>query len=128
MRLAGKLHHTLAVLDPSLLIILQDENRLTQYLDNFLALPGDPEEALCAALSPERYDYIALVFEQEFEADYLTFLNCGILTYELINMVAVCAAAFDATDFPKNEDSRMLRYSIIGTIDEYLKGDIEDGL
>jgi hypothetical protein len=128
MNLLNKLHHRLIHLDPELHTRLREENRLTDYLDSYSLLPGDPEEMLCQTLWPSRYDYLAALLEEEFEECYLDFSNSGILNYELINLVAACAPVFAEYGFPENEDSRMLRYRIIGTVAEYLEGGTDDGL
>ena len=78
------------------------------------------------ALEPderERYDYLLLVLEDEFEDTHLTFLVNGILVYELLNLLNVCAYLFEEFGFPESEDSRLLRYAITGAIAEYLEGD-----
>lgn len=71
----------------------------------------------------ERYDYLHLVFEEEFEEAHLAFMVNGILAYELLNLLAACAYLFDEFGFPENADSRLLRYAVTGTIIEYLEGD-----
>jgi len=71
----------------------------------------------------ERYDYLRLVFEEEFEETHLSFLVSGILIYELLNLLTACAHLFDEFGFPESEDSRLLRYAVTGTIAEYLEGE-----
>ena len=71
----------------------------------------------------ERYDYLRLVFEEEFEETHLAFHVSGILVYELLNLLAACAYLFEEFGFPESEDSRLLRYAVTGTIAEYLEGD-----
>ena len=70
-----------------------------------------------------RYDYLHEVFEEEFEDSYLQYHISGIITYELLNLLAACAHLFDEFGFPESEDSRLLRYAITGTIAEYLEGE-----
>ena len=70
-----------------------------------------------------RFDYLQSVFEEEFETVHLTFHVCGILIYELLNLLAACAHLFDEFGFPECEDSRLLRYAVTGTIAEYLEGE-----
>lgn len=124
--LIDRLHLRLMQLNPELFVQLQEEQRVTDYLNSFLLVPGDPEEALCEAITPTRYDYVATVLREEFNEAYLRFTGCGILTYELINLAAACTAMFEHFGFPENEDSRMLRYAVTGTIAEYLEGEPED--
>jgi hypothetical protein len=121
-----RLQLRLSQLNPELFALLQEERRVTDYLNSFLLVPGDPEEALCDVITPTRYDYLSSVLEEEFEEAYLRFSGSGILTYELINLSAVCTDVFEHFGFPENEDSRMLRYAVIGTVAEYLEGGIED--
>jgi hypothetical protein len=71
----------------------------------------------------ERYDYLRLVFEEEFEETHLAFHVSGILVYELLNLLAACAYLFEEFGFPESEDSRLLRYAVTGTIAEYLEGE-----
>jgi hypothetical protein len=71
----------------------------------------------------ERFDYLQLVFEEEFEQAHLTYHVSGILVYELLNLLAACAHLFDEFDFPDNEDSRLLRYAVTGAIADYMEGD-----
>jgi hypothetical protein len=71
----------------------------------------------------DRYDYLQQVFEEEFEQTHLTFHVSGILMYELLNLLAACAHLFDEFGFPENEDSRLLRYAVTGTIADYLERD-----
>lgn len=71
----------------------------------------------------ERYDYLRLVFEEEFEETHLAFLVNGILVYEILNLLSTCAYLFDEYGFPESEDSRLLHYAVTGTIAEYLEGD-----
>ncbi len=71
----------------------------------------------------ERYDYLHLVFEEEFEETHLAFLVNGILVYELLNLLAACAHLFEEFSFPESKDSRLLHYAVTGIIIEYLEGD-----
>jgi hypothetical protein len=126
--LIDRLHLRLMQLNPELFVQLQEEQRVTDYLNSFLLVPGDPESALYDAITPTRYDYVGAVLREEFEQMYLRFSGVGILTYELINLAAACTGVFEHFGFPENEDSRMLRYAVTGTIAEYLEGEPEDEL
>ena len=75
-----------------------------------------------------RYDYLQLVFEEEFEETYLQYHISRILAYELLNLLQACAHLFEEFGFPDSEDSRLLRYAVTGTIAEYLKGGYDHGL
>jgi len=69
----------------------------------------------------ERYDYLKLVFEEEFE-EQPDFHVSGILVYELLNLLNACACLFDEFGFPRARTAP-LRYAITGTIADYLEGD-----
>jgi hypothetical protein len=88
------------------------------------ALMSDPFELMLESEGRDllglRYDYIANVLEEEFEETYLRFFSASILHYEIINLVSSCAKLMTESGFPKNEDSRFLRYSVIATIADYL--------
>ena len=71
----------------------------------------------------ERYDYLRLVFEEEFEETHLAFSVNGILVYEMLNLLSACTYLFEEYGFPESEDSRLLRYAVTGTIAQYLEGD-----
>jgi hypothetical protein len=75
-----------------------------------------------------RYDYVALVLEDDFLPQYLEFSRAGILPYEVHNMYAECSALLDEFDFEGDEDNRLLRYAVITAIDDYLKEGVSDGL
>ena len=82
-------------------------------------------------LEPEErewYDYLRLVLEDEFEETYLQFLISGILPYEVLNLLPLCARYFEEFGFPESEDSRLLRYAVTGTIAQYLEGEFDHGL
>jgi hypothetical protein len=75
----------------------------------------------------ERYDYLLLVLEEEFEETHLGFHISGILIYEVLNLLSACTHLFEEFGFPESEDSRLLRYAVTGTISEYLEGGRENG-
>ena len=89
-----------------------------------VTLLSDPFEILLESEGKEllglRYDYIANVLEEEFDETYLRFFSASILHYEVINLISVCAKLMSESGFPKNEDSRFLRYAIIAAISDYL--------
>ncbi len=128
MDILNKFRTRLESLNPSLYIRLQDEGNLDGYLEHIVATADDEFQALENIPTDHQYDYLANVLEEEFPEVFMKFLSTGILTYELINLTVECAPLFGEVGFPDNEDSRMLRYGIIGTIEEYLKGGPENGI
>ena len=124
---------------PDLLLILQEENRLRDYLhENVASLeemitqlvsedkPASLIEQLCMEeltkpLRPSRYNYVKEVLEEDFPTIYDRFRQQGVLTIELINLVTACDEVFDELNFSEeNEDDRYLRYAITGAVHEYL--------
>ena len=62
------------------------------------------------------------LLEEEFEADALRMAGCGILTYEVINLIGACEPIFEVFGFgTENEDSKELKYAVMGMIAEYLE-------
>jgi hypothetical protein len=120
---------------PDLLITLQQDGKTGIYLeDKIESLDGLPGRlldegrppyiimelcmaALTADLGSTRYQYLAELLDTEFlpMADSLR-IN-GLLTYELINLLEECEPVFEEMGF--NEEDRMLRYALTGTIQEY---------
>jgi hypothetical protein len=120
---------------PDLLIALQQVGKTGIYLDDKIeSLDGLPERlldegrppyiitelcmaALTADLGASHFQYLAELLDTDFlpMADSLR-IN-GLLTYELINLLDECKPVFEEMGF--NEEDRMLRYALIGTIQEY---------
>ncbi len=140
--LVKRLHDYIRDNNPDLLLILLEENRLTDYLqENVLSLheftrqllsennsPSVVEELCMAELTrvllPSRFNYLQTLLEEDFPHAYDRLEQDGILTTELINMIAACDPVFDELKFSTdNEDIRYLRYAITGAIHEYLKVD-----
>jgi hypothetical protein len=94
-------------------------------------LPGR-ELSIFIAESPGRdllqasYDYVAAVLEEEFEETYRRFSASSTLHYELMNIVSVCKPVMAQFNFPKREETRLLRYAITAVIGDYLKEEAED--
>ncbi|KYG79327.1 hypothetical protein AWW67_13205 [Roseivirga seohaensis] len=138
-RLVSKLHNHLQQFYPELLIGLEDRGETNTYLNQKtnrvesliqrLKATGTPNyiieeeclHTLTADLGVSRYNYLQALLEQEFETVYYRMWGTGTLHYELINLINFCASIFESFDFCEaNEDDRMLRYAIIGTVQEYL--------
>jgi hypothetical protein len=127
--------------NPDVLVSLENEAGVTDYLNQqlstvtlLLSREGIPDyimeaecmELLTADLRPSKYLYIASILEDEFLSDHVLFQMLGVLQFEVINMIVHCNAVFDSIGFTEdNEDDNFLRYSIIGTISEYLESNRE---
>ena len=138
--LVKKLHHYIQDNNPDLLLILLEENRLTDYLHENVAsinelinqLVSENKassiieelcmEELTKTLLPSRFNYLQSLLEEEFQHEYDQLEQAGILTTELINMISACDPVFDELGFSKeNEDDRYLRYAVMGAVHEYFK-------
>ncbi len=136
--MADKLHAYLVNNHLDLLISLQEDYRLTAYLnskvasvkefyDSLLAAnrPAYVIEALCLEeltldLRPSRFNYVRNLLEEEFEQEYLRIRETGILTYEVINLIGACEPIFEVFAFSEaNQDNPELRYAVMGMIAEY---------
>ena len=137
--LMEKLRVYIAGNHPDLLIRLQGEFSVTQYLEDKVAsaMPmaeqliaeGKPQyiiEELCMNeltedLRPSRFNYIKNILEEEFADDYKRLAETGVLTYETVNLIEACKEVFETFEFSEaNEDDRFLRYAIIAEIHDYL--------
>jgi len=130
-----KLKDFLRLNRPDLLISLQQEGKTGIYLDEKVeSLNGLPERlleegrppyiiselcmaALTADLTESRFQLLAEILDTDFlpMADDLRI--SGLLTYELINLLEECNPVFEEMGF--NEEDRLLRYALIGTIQDY---------
>ena len=137
--LIRKLHDYIRDNNPDLLLILQEANRVTEFLSENVASvdelinqlvsdnkPLSTIEELCMEeltkqIRPSRFNYLKALVEEEFPNEFERWEQTGILTTELINMITVCDPVFDEMRFStENEDNRNLRYAIIGAMHEYL--------
>jgi hypothetical protein len=139
MLLMEKLHRYIAENNVDLLLQLQKGQSMTQYLKDKvqnirpfidgLVAEGKPQyiieelsmEALTRELRPSKYNYVKEILETEFEENYKRYLEIGVLTYELVNILEACFQAFELIPLTdENEDDRQLRYLITGVTAEYL--------
>jgi len=143
--LTQKLHQYIIANNPDLLIELQGERKVTDYLQNKvtaidemlekLKADSNPEyiieeicmEELTKDLKPSKYNYIKGILEEDFNDKHEHFRDAGILTTEIINLIKVCKPAFEDLNFSsENEDDRFIRYAITGMISEYMERNSEN--
>lgn len=132
--------------NPDLLLALQEESRLSDYLREQIASVDSLIEQLLAEnkalsligelcmaemtkhLKPSRYNYLLSLLEQEYPAAHEKLLQNGLLTSELINMIAACDPVFDELHFSEeNENDPLIYYAITGAVHEYLNRENENG-
>ena len=126
--------------NPDLMLNLQQDFSVTGYLEQkvfnvqpllkkLLAQdkPAYVIEELCMAeltkdLRPSRFNYILSVLEDEFGQDFLRIKESGLLTYEIVNLISESETVFETLGFTQvNEQDRILRYAIAGTIRQYME-------
>lgn len=118
--------------NPDLGMQLQSEYSITQYVEDKIMsiMPilegwygeGKPTyvieelavQAMTKDLRPSRFNYIKQIVREEFTDDYERLEKAGILTYEVINLVAACREQFETFGFTEeSRDNRFLRYAVI---------------
>lgn len=138
--LMHKLHDHLQANYPDMLLPLQDEQQVTGFLEERISqadilldelvqqkLPEYEVEAICMqaltdALPPSVFDYISQLLQEEFEEAYTALKDKGILNYEILNIIESCQPVFADMPLTKdNEDDRLLRYAITGSIAAYFQ-------
>ena len=134
-----KLHEYIRENNPELLLQLEEEGKVTEYLSNKIKLvdallkeadrkqpayiiEGACMDILTQDLRPSKYHYICGILEEEFETTYTRLQNSGTLQFEVINLINHCQPVFDTIGFTEeNEDNRELQNNITGAINEYLE-------
>ena len=130
--------HTL-VINPELLLELEEDEILNEYLDEKIkeVLPllerlfneQKPEyiiEELClqeltADMRPYRFNYLLHVLEEEFSYFYQQWSQSGVLTYETLNLQKVCDPVFDQLGLSiENAEDSQIYYAITASIESYL--------
>ncbi len=137
--LINKLHGYIREYNPDLLMQLEEDGKVTEYLFNTVSTvsailnqlnkeqPDYIIEAICMdvltrGLRPSKFNYISSVLEEEFGSTYLQLQESGTLKFEIINLINRCQPLFEDLKFSEdNENNHFLRYVIIGTVNEYLE-------
>ena len=138
-QLLQKLQTYISDNNPDLLIQLQEENRLTQYLHEKLAsvaeeidqmqedgAPAYVIEDICldtltANLRPSRFNYICTILQEDFEPTYNQWKESGTLTYEAINLLNACEALFEVVHFSsESENNPALKAEVKEIIRQYI--------
>ena len=138
--LIRKLHEYIRENNPDLLLTLEEENRVTDYLEENIASVDDLIKQLLAdnkpsafieehcmeemtrPLKPSRYNYLKAILEDEFPGELNRLQYTGILQTEIINLITICDPVFQELNFSEeNDNDRYLRYAITGAVHEYFK-------
>ena len=142
--LINKLHHYISENNPDVLVLLEEDGKLTDYLANKVntvdvlinqvneSQPAYIIEDACMDvltqnLKPSKYNYICNILEVEFENYCQQLKDSGTFKFEAVNLVNYCMPVFEDLVFnEENEDNRFLRYAIIGCVSDYLQGNSEN--
>lgn len=138
--LIRKLHEYIRDNNPDLLMTLEEENRVSDYLQenvasidsliNQLLADNNPAsvieercmEEMTRQLKPSRYNYLKEILEHEFPGEFERFNHTSILQTEIINLIIVCDPVFYELNFSEeNDNDRYLRYAVTGAVHEYFK-------
>ncbi len=140
-RLEQLLYTHLVQYHPDLLMTLQGETNVSAYIRTKTAavknvwtplraeqvpdpfIEDECMRLLTADLWPSRYQYLSEVLEDDFTEASERWRETGLRTYEIVNLIAFCEPVFENMAFSEaTQHDRMLRYAIIGSIQEYLQG------
>lgn len=137
--LKEKLWYYISCHNPELMFDLQEEYRVSGYLEEKIAsvMPEASElldqgvpalkvqeicmEQMIEGLRPSKFLFIKRILEEEFPTAYLALQQSYMLNYELLNILECCQEIFEKFGFKsENGIQRTLRYAIMGEINHYL--------
>ena len=142
--LINKLHEYIRENNPDVLLQLEEDSKVTEYLSDKVSTvnallnqldkrqPGYIIEDACMEamtqdLRPSKYNYICNILEEEFADKYQQLQQSGTLKFEVINLIRRCESVFEDLNFSKeNEDNRFTGYVITGCISEYFENGISE--
>lgn len=137
--LIKKLHEYIRENNPDVLMQLEEDGKVTEYLSDRLSTvvvllsqlnKGQPRyiveetcmDIMTQDLRPSRYNYITNILEEEFESTYQQLKESGTLKFEIINLIQQCQSVFEDLNFSEeNEDNRFTRYTISDCVSEYFE-------
>lgn len=138
--LIHKLHTYLIENNPELLLELQEENKLTSYLQDKmksveqtlwqLQESDAPQyiieeiliDMLTEDLKPSRFNYVCNILQEVLPDRFEQLQENGTLTYEGVNLVTACRSIFDSTGFSVDtEASPVLHQVVAGIIRQYFQ-------
>lgn len=140
--LVHKLHEYIKENNPDLLLQLEQDGKVIEYLTNKVSTVNDlPNQfkkrqpayiiddacmdVLTQDLRPSKFNYINTILEEEFTDKHQQLREIGILKFEVINIVTQCLSTFEDLKFSEaNEDNQFLRYAITGTIRDYFESNM----
>jgi hypothetical protein len=139
-KLAGALRAHVRAHHPDLLLRLEEEKGLREYMEDSLdaveilageLLAGDRAPCLIeeccldqlhAQLGPSKFELIRQLAEEQFPQQYRAFQRVGILVHELANLVEICQPLFEIIGLsPDGEDDGYLREALTAAMRGYFK-------
>jgi hypothetical protein len=132
--LIHKLHTYLIENNPDLLLDLQEENRLTAYLqdkvksvEQTLWQLQDSEapqyimeeilmDMLTEDLKPSRFNYVCSILQEVLPDKFEQLQEGGTLTYEGVNLVAECRSIFDSSGFSAATEASPVLHQVVADI------------
>jgi uncharacterized protein DUF1896 len=139
--LKKKLHEYLVANHPDLLVSLQGDGSVTNYLQDrmdilqdlpeVLAEKGQPAyiveevcmEMLTKDLRPSKFQFVCAVLSNSFESTYEIWVNNGILIYEVINLIEECNPLFKEFGFTEaSEEDTNLMTAVVAKVERYISG------
>lgn len=136
--LAKKLHQHLVENYPDLLLELQQDNMVTEYLnDRIVSLGGLPDELLASGqpayqveetcmdqlkrdLGPSKFNFLCSVLMESFDDLHGKWVDGGILVYEVVNLIQECNPLFEEQPLTDGlEEDPAFREVVSGKIREY---------
>ncbi len=105
--LVKKLHEYIRENNPDLLLQLEEEGKVAEYLLNKVGsvnglvnqqytkqpiyiIEDTCMDILTKDLKPSKFNYIRNVLEEEFETSYLQLQQAGVLKFEVLNLLSKC--------------------------------------
>ncbi|RPD39335.1 hypothetical protein [Chitinophaga barathri] len=78
-------------------------------------------DAMTVGLQPSRYQYINGVMKDEFPQEYEELEKEGVLKFEILTLIEVCAGTFESFSFSHQTlNSNLLRHAIIAVIHHHI--------
>ena len=142
--LINKLHEYIRENNPDVLLQLEEDGKVTEYLSDKVStvnalrnqldkgqsgyiIEGACMDAMTEDLRPSKYNYICNILEEEFADRHQQLQQSGTLKFEVINLIRQCESVFEDLNFSKeNEDNRFTGYVIIGCMSEYFENVISE--
>ena len=138
--LVNKLHEYIRENNPDLLLQLEGDKRVAEYLTNKINTVSvllnqttniEPTyniefacmDLLTQDLRPSKFKYMSNLLQEEFELTYQKLQENGTLKVVIISLIQQCQSLFEDLNFScKNEDNQFIRYVIVRAIRENLEG------